>query len=113
MVTKSVPAEELDEYVEWIANRVALTGYETLSLYKEAVNSVFEVLGMEAMLKTGMVFNHLAHGTDRAREFFGRLTDSGIRDAVAWRDDPFGGPQRRGESLPLLVGPPKPDEKIE
>lgn len=105
MVTKSVPTDQLEEYVDWLAKRVAHMGYETLSLYKEAINSMFEVLGMEALLKTGMIYNHLAHGTGRAREFFDRLQADGIRDAVEWRDGPFGGAQKRGGYLPLVDGP--------
>jgi enoyl-CoA hydratase len=105
MVTKSVPTEELEGYVDWLAKRVANVGYETLSLYKEAINSMYEVLGMEALLKTGMIYNHLAHSTGRAHEFFQRLQSDGIRDAVEWRDGPFGGPQKRGGWLPLVDGP--------
>jgi enoyl-CoA hydratase len=105
MVTKSVPTEQLEGYVDWLAKRVANMGYETLSLYKEAINSMFEVLGMEALLRTGMIYNHLAHGTGRAREFFDRLQADGIRDAVEWRDGPFGGAQKRGGYLPLVDGP--------
>lgn len=110
MVTKSVPGEQLEAYVDWIAGRVANMGYETLSLYKEAINSMFEVLGMEALLKTGMIYNHLAHSTGRAHEFLGKIQSEGIREAVEWRDGPFGGPQRRGGYLPLVDGPPVAEE---
>jgi enoyl-CoA hydratase len=112
MVTKSVPAEDLESYVEWIAGRMANVGFETLALYKEAVNSMYEVLGMEALLKTGMIYNHLAHSTGRAREFLEKIGSEGIREAVTWRDEPFGGPQRKGGYLPLLDGPniPSADE---
>lgn len=105
MVTKSVPVAELERYVEWIAGRIANVGAETLSIQKEAVNASFEILGMEAMLKSTMIYNHLAHGTTRATEFLSRLTSDGVRSAVGWRDDPFGGPQRQGGPLPLLDGP--------
>lgn len=106
MVTKAVPGAELDAYVEWIADRVAKMGFETLSLYKEAINSMQEVLGMEALLKIGMVYNHMAHSTGRASEFLERIQgEGGIREAVQWRDGPFGGPQKKGEYLPLVDGP--------
>jgi enoyl-CoA hydratase len=106
MVTKSVPGDQLEAYVDWLAARVANMGAETLSLYKEAINSMFEVMGMEALLKTGMIYNHLAHSTGRAHEFLGKIQSEGIREAVEWRDGPFGGPQRRGGYLPLVDGPP-------
>lgn len=113
MVTKAVPGAELDEYVEWIAQRVALMGFETLALYKEAINSMSEVLGMESLLKTGMVYNHLAHSTARAKEFFERLQgEGGIRAAIGWRDDPYGGPQKKGEYLPLVDGPRRTDAEV-
>lgn len=105
MVTKAVPMDQLDAYVDWIARRIASVGAETLSIQKEAVNSAFEIMGMEAMLKSTMIYNHLAHGTSRAATFLEKIQTSGIREAVAWRDDPFGGPQRKGGPLPILAGP--------
>ncbi len=108
MVTKAVPGEQLEEYVEWLARRIANVGLETLSIQKEAVNSAFEILGLEAILKTTMVYNHLAHSTDRAGQFLEKIRSDGIREAVAWRDGPFGGAQRVGGRLPLLDGP-EPD----
>ncbi len=105
MVTKSVPLAELETYVDWIARRIANVGAETLSIQKEAVNAAFEIVGMEALLKSAMTYNHLSHGTARASTFLEKLQTVGIREAVAWRDGPFGGPQRKGASLPLLDGP--------
>lgn len=110
MVTKAVPGAELERYTDWLARRIAGSGLETLSIQKEAVNGAFEILGMEAMLKSTMIYNHLAHGTDRATEFLRRIQDGGIREAVTWRDGPFGGAQRMGGPLPLLDGPPPADE---
>jgi enoyl-CoA hydratase len=105
MVSKAVPKADLERYTEWIARRIASVGVETLSIQKEAVNGAFEILGMEAMLKSTMVYNHLAHGTDRAGEFLDRIREQGIREAVTWRDEPFGGAQRMGQRLPLVDGP--------
>lgn len=107
MVTKAVPHDELEPYVEWIAHRVATVGVETLSIQKEAVNGAFEILGMEAVMKTTIVYNHLAHSTDRAGSFLEKIREEGIREAVSWRDGPFGGAQRMGGPLPLLDGPAK------
>jgi enoyl-CoA hydratase len=105
MVTKAVPGERLEEYVEWLAARIASVGVETLSIQKEAVNSAFEIMGMEAIMKSTMVYNHLAHSTDRAGAFLDKIKNEGIREAVEWRDKPFGGAQRRGGPLPLIDGP--------
>lgn len=110
MVTKAVPSAQLEKYTEWLAHRIANLGVETLSVQKEAVNMAFEVLGMEAMLKSTMIYNHLAHSTDRAGEFLQRIQKDGIREAVTWRDGPFGGPQRTGERLPLIDGPDLSEE---
>ncbi len=107
MVTKAVPHDDLEPYVEWIARRIATLGVETLSIQKEAVNGAFEILGMEAIMKSTMVYNHLAHSTDRAGSFLEKIRDDGIREAVSWRDGPFGGAQRMGGPLPILDGPPK------
>ncbi len=109
MVTKAVPSDQLESYTEWLARRIANVGVETLSIQKEAVNMAFEILGMEALLKSTMVYNHLAHGTDRAGEFLGRIESQGIREAVVVRDAPFGGAQKIGERLPLIDGPEASD----
>jgi enoyl-CoA hydratase len=106
MINKAVPAEQLDEYVEWLAGRVAQVDRRTLSVQKEAVNSVMEVLGMDAMMRMTMIHNHLSHQTPAARAFLTDLEELGPREAVAKRDAPFGGPQRIGEPLPLVDGPP-------
>ena len=109
MVTKAVPHDDLEPYVEVIARRIATLGVETLSIQKEAVNGKLEILGMEAIMKSTMVYNHLAHSTDRAGSFLEKIRDDGIREAVSWRDGPFGGAQRMGGPLPILDGPPKDD----
>ena len=106
MATKAVPADQLETYTEWIANRIAQVGWETLTIQKEAVNSAFEIMGFEAMVKTTAIYTHLSHGTTRAQEFRRRLRTEGIRQAADWRDEPFGGRTRMtGDGLPLLEGP--------
>jgi enoyl-CoA hydratase/carnithine racemase len=105
MVTKAVPSSELEAYVEWIAARIAKVGAEVLCLQKEAIHAMYEIGGLEAMVKTTMVYNHQAHYTARAKEWRRRLREDGIKAAVAWRDEPFGGPIKRGGPLPLLEGP--------
>jgi enoyl-CoA hydratase len=105
MATKAVPADQLERYVEWIAARIANVGVEALTIQKEAVNAMYEVMGLEAMVRTTMTYNHLAHYTPRAAEWRRRLQADGIKAAVAWRDEPFGGPARRGGRMPLLDGP--------
>jgi len=113
MATKAVPAAELETYTEWLAKRIAAVGWETLSIQKEAVNSAFEIMGFEAMMKSTAIYNHLSHGTARAQEFRRRLRSEGIRAAADWRDEPFGGRTRMtGDSLPLLDGPRRDTQPI-
>jgi enoyl-CoA hydratase len=106
MVTKAVPADELERYVEWIAHRVATVGSEVLAIQKEAVNKMFEIAGLQTMMETTVVYNHLAHGTKRAKEWRSHLVNDGLRAAIDWRDAPYGGRVKRGDPLPLLAGPP-------
>jgi enoyl-CoA hydratase len=106
MINKAVPADQLDGYVEWLAARVAKVDRCVLSVQKEAVNSVMEVLGIDAMMRMTMVHNHLSHQTPAGRAFLADLDELGPREAVAKRDAPFGGPQRVGGRLPLVEGPP-------
>lgn len=105
MVNRAVPADQLDGYVEWLARRVAKVDRRILSVQKDAINSIVEILGMEAMMRSTMVHNHLSHQTAPARQFLVDLETLGPRDAVVKRDAPFGGPQRIGDRLPLIDGP--------
>jgi enoyl-CoA hydratase len=109
MVNKAVPAAELDEYVEWLAGRVAKVDRQILSIQKDAVNSIMEILGMEAMMRSTMTHNHLSHQSPPGRAFINELTEIGPRETISKRDAPFGGPQRIGGALPLLDGPGDPN----
>jgi enoyl-CoA hydratase len=105
MVTKSVPADQLEPYTEWLAHRIAAVGWEMLTVQKEAVSAAYEAAGVEAMIKNVMIYNHLSHATSKTREFRARILEHGITEAVEWRDAPFGGRTKRGAPFPLLEGP--------
>jgi tryptophanase len=105
MATKAVPADQLESYTEWIAHRIAQVGWEMLTVQKEAVHSAYEIAGVEAMIKSVMIYNHLSHQTAKTQEFKARIKKDGIREAIEWRDGPFGGSTKRGAPFPLLEGP--------
>jgi enoyl-CoA hydratase len=108
MATKAVPADQVESYTEWIAHRIASVGWEMLTIQKEAIHSAYEIAGVEAMIKSTMIHNHMSHQTANTQEFKVRIKTKGIGDAVDWRDAPFGGRARRG-AYPLLDGPPVTD----
>lgn len=106
MITKAVPLPELEEYVEWLAAKLAKTDGQLLSLHKQTVNMVFDILGFYPMLKAGLAFDHMEHMDSKFNELLGLAKKEGPRAAFKWVYDPHGGPQRQGDPS-FLDGPPK------
>jgi enoyl-CoA hydratase len=105
LVTKAVPGDELESYVEWLAARIANVDGQVLSIQKQAVNTMMSIVGFETMFDSGQLFAHLQHTHPVGRDFMRRLVEDGPRETIRARDEPFGGPQRRGSRLPLVDGP--------
>lgn len=104
MVTRSVPLEELEEYTDWLAQKLAKTDLPLLCLHKQAVNAVFDVIGAYSMLKTGIAYDHMAHMDSKFHELLTRVKNDGAAEAFRWvyslNDDPT-----------FLEGPPKAPRK--
>lgn len=99
MITKAVPAEELEEYTEWLAERIAAMPADMLSYGKLLLNSAYDIMGLPAMMREAAVFDVFGHFSE-ASETFGRLVqEGGVKAAIEWRDEAFGGPHRQGEQI--------------
>jgi hypothetical protein len=66
---------------------------------------MWEILGLEPMMRSAMTYNHLSHRSAPGQAFLDAIEELGPREAVAQRDAAFGGTQRTGGRLPLLEGP--------
>nr|WP_198148490.1 enoyl-CoA hydratase/isomerase family protein [Sphingomonas sp. Y57] len=100
LVNKSVPADELETYVDWLAQKIAKTDLSLLSLLKQGANMVYDVMGAYPMFKANVMFDHMAHMDSKFGETLHRVKRDGPRAAFNWvygeNDDPT-----------FLEGPPK------
>ncbi len=99
MVNRSMPADELDEYVAWLSNRIALASPAMLQTHKFAVNEVADALGYRAMLTASIHADTLQHYLDENHEFRASVQDSpDMRGPLAARDRAYGGVVTRGDA---------------
>jgi enoyl-CoA hydratase len=87
---ESVPAVELDEHVEALADRLAMIDHELLSAQKRQINLGMELMGARTMQRLATEIDARAHLAPAAKEF-GRISrDQGLKSALEWRDMKFG-----------------------
>ncbi|MFN8556727.1 MAG: enoyl-CoA hydratase-related protein [Dehalococcoidia bacterium] len=97
---RAVPAERLDETVEWFARRLALVDREMLMYSKRAVNRAYEVMGIRTALNAGADIQALSAMRPMGG-VFGRISRAyGLKEALAWRDGPFGDFRTKGNPTP-------------
>jgi enoyl-CoA hydratase len=85
-----VPRSELEEATTKIARRIAHIDIDLLALSKRVVNRTFDVMGFGVSLQYGGEFDSLGHFL-RPRPFSQLRREKGLREAIEWRDGPFGG----------------------
>src|SRR5690606_793270 len=90
MVNHCLPDDELDGYVDWLANRVARVDSHLLTLHKQSVNMMFEIMGFYPMLKAGVFFDHMEHMSPAWTEFLKRMREDGLQAALAWQAEQLG-----------------------
>lgn len=89
MVNKVFEPDELDAATAAVCHRMAQVPLDALTLHKSVINRWGEVMGMRLGALEGAEFDALFHVTPASTEF-GRISGSrGLREALAWRDDPF------------------------
>lgn len=110
MITKAVPADELDEYTEWLAAKLCRSEGKLLSMHKQTLNMVFDILGAYPMLKAGLAYDHMEHVDSKFHELLGKVKTEGPRKAYEWAHGLAGGIQKTGDPS-FLEGPPRKNKK--
>jgi enoyl-CoA hydratase len=87
---KAVPADQLDEAVRTMANRLALVDREMLMYSKRAVNRAYEIMGIKTALDSGADINTLSSMRPLGGVFGQISAKHGLKEALEWRDGPFG-----------------------
>lgn len=92
LVMEAVPADELDDYVMNLAQRVALTDPDLNAAHKRIVNLAMEQMGMMNIQRMAIEMDaraHLGSGPRRSR-FKADMKEHGFKVALKNRDEPFG-----------------------
>lgn len=90
LAIESCPASELDERAEALAQRIALMPLNQLIMVKLALNSALLAQGVATSGMVSTVFDGIARHTPEGYAFVDRAAESGFREAVRQRDEPFG-----------------------
>jgi enoyl-CoA hydratase len=90
LAVEAWPAEELDERVEALAQRIGRLPLNQLQMMKLLCNQWFEGLGLGAGQALGTLLDGIARHTKEGYEFQRLAAAAGFREAVRRRDEPFG-----------------------
>jgi len=90
LATEAAPAAELDERFERLLERVARMPINQLVMMKLLVNQSVHAEGLAQAQVLGSFFDGIARHTEEAHAFVRRATESGFKEAVRERDEPFG-----------------------
>jgi len=106
---KSVPADQLEQEVEGLADRFALIDPDILAANKRAVNMGLELMGARTLQRYAAENDARGHQAASARAFVKHASDVGLKQALQDRDASFGdgkvrvhGPERRDENGRLI-----------
>ncbi len=90
LAIEAPPPERLDERVEVLASRIAEVPINQLQMMKLLVNQSLYSQGLHATQLIGTVFDGITRHTKEGYAFAARAAQSGWREAVRERDEPFG-----------------------
>ncbi|MFL6155892.1 MAG: crotonase/enoyl-CoA hydratase family protein [Marmoricola sp.] len=90
LAIESCPAEELDERAELLVQRIAAMPVNQLIMVKLALNSALLAQGVATSAMVSTVFDGISRHTPEGYGFAQRAAESGFREAVRRRDEPFG-----------------------
>ena len=90
LATEAAPSAELDERFESLLERVARMPINQLVMMKMLVNQSLYAQGLHQTQLLGTFFDGVARHTEEGHGFVRRATESGFKEAVRERDEPFG-----------------------
>jgi enoyl-CoA hydratase len=86
---RAFPADELDDAVVDVAQRIATLEPELLQMNKRVVHRQMDAMGMRAGLRAGTELCALGTHTNAMRAFLARIQQDGLTGALSERDRPF------------------------
>ena len=85
----AVPEDELAEFTEKFARRMANVDNEMLMYSKRSVNRQYETMGIREGLHSGTEIQALSSARAAGAEWGRRVREDGLKAALEWRDGPF------------------------
>ena len=90
LASRAVPAAELASVVDEMARKLATIPANQLALSKLLVNQAYENMGLRTTQLIGTFFDGVARHTPEGIAWRDLAMKEGFREAVRWRDAPFG-----------------------
>lgn len=90
LINKAYPLEELDEKVEYWANRMAQCPTAQLAAMKLIINQAYDNMGLQSTQLLGPILDGYMRNIPEGLEFVRIAKEQGVQAAVAHRDGPFG-----------------------
>ena len=90
LAIEAPPVAELDQRTEALVERIARVPINQLQMMKLLVNQSLYAQGLHATQVIGTVFDGITRHTPEGYAFQRRAAESGFRQAVRERDEPFG-----------------------
>ncbi|MBW2091368.1 MAG: enoyl-CoA hydratase/isomerase family protein [Deltaproteobacteria bacterium] len=90
MINRAVPADQLEDEVTRLAERIANQSADSLAVHKEALNRWWQAMGMEASVMSAAEYDLIYQLTDSAIELRRKIAELGLREAFRWRDGRYG-----------------------
>jgi enoyl-CoA hydratase len=97
---RAVPADQLEETTRHFAERLALVDREMLLYSKRSVNRAYEIMGIRTAMEVGTDIQALSSVRPLGGVFGGISRAHGLKEALEWRDGPFGDGRLHGEHKP-------------
>lgn len=89
MANYCVQLEDIDEFTETFANRVALIPWQLNTIHKRGIQKAYEIMGIRTALETHALQWELMTHTDRLKYFDGLRGKIPLREWLTLRDGPY------------------------
>jgi enoyl-CoA hydratase len=90
LINKAVPVEQLEEEVQYWANRMAQCPTTQLAAMKLVVNQAFDNMGLMSTQQMGCILDGYMRNTPEGLAFVKKALEKGVAAAIEERDAPFG-----------------------
>jgi enoyl-CoA hydratase len=90
LVLEAVPASQLADTVEALADKLAMIDIDLLAANKRICNIALEMMGARTVQRMAAEMDGRAHLAPSVAEFGRRSRENGLKAALEWRDSKFG-----------------------